>query len=85
MPIDIKIRPTKTSESTVVSVWRPITQRSHAVVKNIGKAKNCLNCSIHKPGLGRRLLVFGIKIKTTNGKAIPKPNIAKTASAIPVG
>ncbi len=37
------------------------THVSHAAERNMGKARNCLKCSIHAPGFGSIFSSFGEK------------------------
>ena len=58
------------------------TQTSHIEVANIGNAINCLNVSIHCPGLGSRFINFGLNESTKYGIANPNPNAPKIAKLI---
>jgi len=52
--IDGVVRTGRSRNTPPAPVWMLNTQTNQMAAANIGKAKNCLNVSIHGPGLGRR-------------------------------
>ena len=73
----IEIAPVKRAIRPLVALCWAKTHASHKAETNIGKARNCLNFSIHAPGLGSIFCKPGRIVKATYGKARPSPKNVK--------
>ena len=69
--------PTKIKISWKESIWLLRTHINQRAVKIIGNAINCLNVSIHKPGLGRKFKMLGKIESIIYGKENPIPKDKK--------